>query len=472
MTVFKKIITGLFFVVGWASVAHAGVISSMDAFTNNDRILVLAPHPDDEAIGTGGVIQEARKAGAKVKVVLLTNGENNELSFIVYKKRPVFIPKEFISMGEMRYKESLSAVQVLGLAPEDVVSLGYPDYGTMEVLTRFWDNAKPFRSMFSRVKQVPYPVSLSPKATYVGESILSDLEKVIEDFRPTRVFVSHPADTNRDHRALYLFLRVALWDLRDKIEQPRIFPYIIHVVGWPKPRGYHSDQVLYVPDELIKSDITWTDFNLDASETLKKYEAITRYVSQVKYAPSYLVSFARRNEIFGDYPDVPLIRQMSSEVAWQYVGTGDENVSPKKTGKPSEISSVAYAQQGANLLVRVVLKRAIDKEMGVSVFLLGYKKGVPFGQMPKLNLLVGIDGFHVKDRRKNVSSKEVLFHAKDKELFFTIPLWVMGNPNCILGSAKTSIYDLTLDETAWRILILEETPNVKLHPLVSMSRLK
>jgi LmbE family N-acetylglucosaminyl deacetylase len=440
-----------------ASRLLAGVIVPLEKFTKDDHILILAAHPDDETIGAAGVIQEALSVGADVRVVLFTNGENNELSFIVYKKRPILLGKDVLNMGEIRHTESSAAMSVLGLPPEKLIALGYPDYGTMEIATKYWGiGNNPFRSMLSRVRSVPYKDTLSPNAPYLGDSVLSDLKQIILDFQPTKIFVSHPADTNRDHRALYLFLKITLWDLQEVIKPPKVYPFIIHVVGWPKPRGYFPEKILDVPADLANSEIAWSSLTLDELEIGKKYLAVKQYASQNKYAPKYLPTFARCNEIFGDYPEVPLIRQMVSEVAWQYVGTGDENLPAKKAGNTNRISSLAYAWQGNNFLIKLTLKHTIDQTMGVSIFLLGYRPDMPFGEMPKLNLLVGIDGFHVKDRRKNVHSKDIQFTAKDKELVFVIPLYLLGSPDRILSSAKTLLYDLTLDETAWRTLLLKQ----------------
>ena len=38
----------------------------------DDRILVLAPHPDDEVLGAAGVIQQAKALGLPVKIVFFT----------------------------------------------------------------------------------------------------------------------------------------------------------------------------------------------------------------------------------------------------------------------------------------------------------------------------------------------------------------------------------------------------------------
>jgi len=434
----------------------AGVISPLPRFTDKDRVLIVAPHPDDECIGTGGVIQQALKAGAMVKVVIFTNGENNELSFLVYKKRPVFQPRELLAMGEMRLRESIVAMSILGLKQSDLVFLGYPDFGTMEIFTSFWGPVKkPFRSMLTRQRHVTFQNARTFGAPHVGESILNDFKGVIREFKPTRIFVTHPADTNRDHRAAYLFTKVALWALEGEIVAPTLYPFIVHVVRWPKPQGYNPDRSLDVPPELVNSDISWSVAPLLEEETQLKYLSVRQYISQVKYAPTYLVTFVRTNELFGDYASIPIVNQPPGIPVWQNVRAVGNELAPKLSGKPDQIFSLAYARQEGNFLVRIVLKRAIDKEIGVSLFLIGYRKDVPFAEMPKLNLLVGFDGVHIKDRRKNVFSKDISFTSKGRELEFSLPLSLMGYPDRILSTAKTSLYDLALDETAWRILLIK-----------------
>ena len=201
---------------------EAPTMSTLD-LVPGDRILVLAPHPDDEVLGCGGVIQRAKSMNIPVHVVFLTYGDFNEWSFFIYRKLPPITPTAVEGMGEVRHDEAVAADESLGLSPDDLTFLGYPDVGTLSIMQSHWGAAKPYRSALTRTEDVPYKNAFRPGAPYKGESILADMEKVIGDFKPTKIFVSHPADRHPDHESFYLYLHVALWDL--KLDPaPEVFP--------------------------------------------------------------------------------------------------------------------------------------------------------------------------------------------------------------------------------------------------------
>ena len=137
---------------------------------------MLSPHPDDEVLATGGLIQEALARGIPVEVVFYTNGDNNEFAYLFYRKAFTLEPGQAISSGQTRAWEALQAGRQLGLNIRDEVFLGYPDFGTLEIWKSRWGDAEPFRSMFTEQNAVPYWFAQTPDAPYVGESILTDLE--------------------------------------------------------------------------------------------------------------------------------------------------------------------------------------------------------------------------------------------------------------------------------------------------------
>ncbi len=78
--------------------------------------LVLAPHFDDETLGCGGTIIKKRRAGARVRVVFMTDGGASHARFID--------PGE---LATLRRREALAAAEVLGVPPDDVVFLGHEE---------------------------------------------------------------------------------------------------------------------------------------------------------------------------------------------------------------------------------------------------------------------------------------------------------------------------------------------------------
>lgn len=461
----KRKFCHIFFLV---ALLFAPVISSAAqeeegiVFGKADRVLVLAPHPDDESIATAGVIQKALKAGSSVKVVYFTNGDNNELSFIVYEKRLTFRKREFLHMGEVRAREGASAMESLGLKRDDLIYLGYPDFGTMRILVEYWGHAKPFRTWLTRVNKVSYPEAMSPNAPYVGESILKDIKAILLDYKPTKIFVSHGADVNRDHRALYVYLKVALLDLKGKLKPLQVHPYLIHAVGWPMPRGYKPELELDPPKNFAESDIPWQKLALTEDEVKAKYEAIKYYKSQIPYAPSYLVSFARKNEFFGDFPTIKLKEQDGEgALVWQSLkipeglNEDEEDDTEEKADKNHLISNVDYAFDGEYLWVRLALMKEFEKNLGVTLFIFGYKEGKDFGAMPKIQVPINFLGLHLKDKKKMLSTRKIKYKQSGKVWTLGLPLSLLGDPDHVFTYARAHSRTLPVEATAWRILELE-----------------
>jgi N-acetylglucosamine malate deacetylase 1 len=61
-----------------ATMRHRRLLDPVQmAGPKQQRIVVIAPHPDDEVIGPGGTLVGALQKGARVRVIYLTNGDNN-----------------------------------------------------------------------------------------------------------------------------------------------------------------------------------------------------------------------------------------------------------------------------------------------------------------------------------------------------------------------------------------------------------
>lgn len=424
-----------------------------------DRILVLAPHPDDEVVGCAGVLQEAKTLGLPVRVVFLTYGDNNEWSFFVYRKHPVFLPGSVRRLGETRRLEALAADQVLGVNSNQISFLGYPDYGTLAIWYSHWGRRPPFRSMLTRVRAVPYATALRPGAPYKGEEVLRDLTAVIRDFKPTKLFVSHAADHNQDHRALYLFTRIALWDLAGEV-QPEIYPYLVHFARWPKPRGIRLSQAL-TPPAGLNDRLVWQTLPLGQMQTDRKLDALKQHRSQWKVSRGYLGSFVRANELFGDFPSV-VLRPPATGHAKSHFNLADapaDHEAPEQLTDEERAAFVGMEWRNARLdgdalVVTVELSRPLGNAVKVSLYAFGYRPDKPFADMPKIQVRVAEDDVDGFDQNRRLRTEGITVAHGARQISTRIPLAVLGHPTRILTSARTYLADVPLDWVSWRILEL------------------
>ena len=440
-----------------ASFGAPGVVFEQLALRPDDRILVLAPHPDDEVLGCAGVIQRALAMGLPVRVVFLTYGDNNQWSFAVYRRHPVIAPDAVRRMGMIRHDEALSAARALGLKPDQLVCLGYPDFGTLNIWTAHWGHEPAFESLLTRVRQVPYPNAYRSGAPYKGEEILGDLTALLRAFRPTKVFLSHPADHNDDHRALYLFTRVAVWNLREEI-RPTLHPYLVHFRRWPIPPGYRPE-VATRPPRALAGQMPWQRFPLTAKEAGTKLAAIRRHRTQFGYSANYLLSFVRAGELFGDFPVVRLDPGAELKTDELAESAGGEGEGPEELTDEEQASFVgvewrAARREGDALILTIHLSRPLAKTVGLSLYACGYRADQPFENLPKIHLRFGALRHQILDQFVLLPRDSVAIERTSNTINVRVPLALLGHPEKVLTSARTYMGDVPLDWVSWRVLDL------------------
>jgi LmbE family N-acetylglucosaminyl deacetylase len=82
------------------------------------RLVVVAPHPDDEVLGAGGLVQQALRDGLLIEVVSVTDGEASH---------PTSHALRSADLARIRRRESYEALRRLGWERPTVTPLGLPD---------------------------------------------------------------------------------------------------------------------------------------------------------------------------------------------------------------------------------------------------------------------------------------------------------------------------------------------------------
>ena len=93
-------------------------VSTVPAETGDAPILVLAPHPDDESLGCGGLIAQACASGQPIAVLVLTDGTKSHPNSLAYPAA---------RLRRLRETESREAARALGLDADRIAFLGLPD---------------------------------------------------------------------------------------------------------------------------------------------------------------------------------------------------------------------------------------------------------------------------------------------------------------------------------------------------------
>jgi len=93
-------------------------VAGIDAVLGGRRPLILAPHPDDESLGCGGLIAAACAAGLAPVVAILTDGAASHPGSRSHPPR---------RLAAVRAVEVLAALAILGLPADRLFLLRQPD---------------------------------------------------------------------------------------------------------------------------------------------------------------------------------------------------------------------------------------------------------------------------------------------------------------------------------------------------------
>lgn len=264
------------------------------------RLLVIAPHCDDETLGTGGLIQNVLQKRGSVGVVVLTNGDGFSLAArrnIASPKEIRLSPEDFIHLGYLRRSESAAAMRSLNIPAQNVYFLGYPDRGLIRLWSSHWSLRHPYKSLHTQVDRCPYQGSFHPSVLYAGDNLVSDLRRIMTAFKPDIIAYPLSDDEHPDHSAAFAFTKLVLTLTHLPIRQELL--YVVHHPQWPQPIGRHPDLELYPPHRLIKTDTRWEILPLSHEFIQNKIRLIGYYHSQIDTTKDFYYTFARRNELFG-----------------------------------------------------------------------------------------------------------------------------------------------------------------------------
>ena len=106
--------------IDWTAALNALPMFDPGGNLGISQVVVVAPHPDDETLGAGGLIAWLSQQNVAVKVLAVTDGEN---------AYPGQSTQECAELAALRRAEQTSALALLGVSEDQVVRLGLPDSG-------------------------------------------------------------------------------------------------------------------------------------------------------------------------------------------------------------------------------------------------------------------------------------------------------------------------------------------------------
>ena len=216
-------------------------------FNSASRLMLIAPHPDDEALACSIILQHAVRAGAAIRVIYATDGDDNPWPQRVLERKWRLNAADRKRWGKLRRAEALAALRALGVRASDARFLALPDQKLTALLMR------DCRSTIER------------------------FAAIIVDWAPTHLLVPSIADTHPDHSALAVMLRLVLSEFFSHEPDLSIWSYAVH----GKSRAFFGRA-----RQVRQSE----------SETATKLRAIRCHKTQTRLSRRRFLEYAARRE--------------------------------------------------------------------------------------------------------------------------------------------------------------------------------
>jgi glycosyltransferase involved in cell wall biosynthesis/LmbE family N-acetylglucosaminyl deacetylase len=406
------------------------------------KLLVISPHPDDETLAAGGLLQRVLETGGRVRVVFLTNGDGQYLSPLVVNGKVRPKSADYTIIGQLREVEALQALGKLGICQDTVDLLGYPDGKLHELWMSDWRKAAPVIAPYTRATRSPYKNTYNSDAIYLGAQVYDDLLKIIDELEPDIIVVPHPEDTHLDHRAAGNFARFAVagYLAQGGHKLPRVLTYLVHYEAYPVLRVANTNAIMLPPAPLAHRGEGWVTLALTGPERHNKLDALRTYVSQEWMTGRFLRSFARANEIFYELPVVEM----------PYLGRLDEEAFEMDPSLDYAITEPSRERLGRLVLAGADLVSWRVMRMG-SILYLGAETRGPTSQKLDCRILIKVPGGDTL----LVSRPDVFTLLAGNQFGTFLDLGDLGNPSIIGFSAETW-QGIMLDQTAWHFICLAD----------------
>ena len=91
----------------WSGLQDMPRLEITKSFAPHQRVCIFAPHPDDEIIGCGGLLQQLTANGNPIVLIHVTNGTQSHPNSTIYTQE---------KLNTIRPQESMQALEILGVA--------------------------------------------------------------------------------------------------------------------------------------------------------------------------------------------------------------------------------------------------------------------------------------------------------------------------------------------------------------------